>query len=192
MTLSYRQPFPRQKVRHPLRRRSGFSLFELLLVMGVLAVLAGISFAAFRTTTERSRSAQASAQIQRLGIALEQYRNQYGDFPMVPPGSSEAALHMVEALLGERSPAGTPLDPPERNFLDLEEFSKDEENPRQMASLDPWGNPWVYAYAPSLEDWVSRGFILYSRGPSGDHRPPEAEGAFNPDHPQNRDNIFYE
>lgn len=171
---------------------AGFSLFELLVVMGVLSVLAGISFAAFHRTSDRARNAQATAQIQRLGIALEQYRSQYGDFPVILPQTEGSADLLIEALLGERSPSGQLLDPPERSFLDLGDFTREEENAREVASIDPWGNPWVYVYAPALENWSLPGFILYSRGPSGEHNPPTITGTFDPNHPANRDNISYE
>ncbi|MCC5788430.1 MAG: prepilin-type N-terminal cleavage/methylation domain-containing protein [Opitutales bacterium] len=175
-----------------LPSRKAFSLFELLLVMGVLAVLAGISFAAYSRSTERAREAQALAEIQRLGIALEQYRNHYGDFPVISPETEGAAIQLIETLLGERSPTGEPLEPADRRFLDLGDFTKENGNAREFAAQDPWGHDWVYVYDPSLSNWSSPQFILYSRGRSGEHEAPAATGAFEPQSPENRDNVFYE
>ncbi|MCH8475368.1 MAG: prepilin-type N-terminal cleavage/methylation domain-containing protein [Opitutales bacterium] len=178
--------------RGDLPSRRAFSLFELLLVMGVLAVLAGISFAAYARTTERAREAQAAAEIQRLGIALEQYRNHYGDFPVILPQAEGAARLLIESLLGEHSPTGEILEPADRAFLDLGDFTQESENAREVVAQDPWGNDWVYVYAPELSEWSSPQFILYSRGRSGEHEPPTANGAFTPQSPDNRDNVFYE
>jgi type II secretory pathway pseudopilin PulG len=62
-------------------------LLELLVVMLVIVVLAGILFQAGRALQERAKVQQAKADIARLVMALERY---YADHGRYPPGGSPA------------------------------------------------------------------------------------------------------
>lgn len=63
------------------QRRRGFTLIELLSAMAIIAILATITFTITSGVRERGRRAQAKAELAVIASALEQYRNQYGDYP---------------------------------------------------------------------------------------------------------------
>jgi prepilin-type N-terminal cleavage/methylation domain-containing protein/prepilin-type processing-associated H-X9-DG protein len=54
-------------------RTRGFTLVELLVVMGILVVLAGIAVPAYQQVTARSRAAHCLGNLRQLGVALNLY-----------------------------------------------------------------------------------------------------------------------
>ena len=105
------------------RNASGFTLIEMLVVITVIAILAGlVGPMVFRNVGDAKVTA-AKAQLDLLGLALEQYRldNDY------PPSTAQG----LEAL--RSMPQGDPLA---RNWR----------GPylRKPVPLDPWGHPYVY------------------------------------------------
>jgi prepilin-type N-terminal cleavage/methylation domain-containing protein/prepilin-type processing-associated H-X9-DG protein len=65
--------------------RSGFTLVELLVVMGILGVLAAILLATLAQVRESGRRAGCTSNLRQIGIALRMYVDDYdGGFP-VPP-----------------------------------------------------------------------------------------------------------
>lgn len=118
----------------------GFTLMELLVVIVVISVLAGlVGPMVFRNVGDAKLSA-AKAQIELLGLALEQYRLDNDYFP-----STEQGLEALRAVpLGE---------PAARNWR----------GPylRKPVPLDPWGRAYVYrspgAVNPHAYDLLSYG-----------------------------------
>jgi prepilin-type N-terminal cleavage/methylation domain-containing protein len=66
------------------RPRRAFTIMELLVVLAILAILASITLVVGRGVSERSRVTQARAEMAVLAAALEQYKQQYGDYPWTP------------------------------------------------------------------------------------------------------------
>ncbi len=67
----------------PSRRRSAFTLIELLTVIAVLAILSTIAVGAIRGAKERSNIARARADLAALVAALEEFKRIYGDYPQL-------------------------------------------------------------------------------------------------------------
>lgn len=65
-----------------MTNRRGFTLVELLVVVGILAVLAAILFPVFARAREKARAAQCTSNLKQLGLAIEMYSADYDDlFP---------------------------------------------------------------------------------------------------------------
>ena len=64
-------------------KRAGFTLIEILAVVVIMALLAGGVFMLMGVGDTRSKIAETNAQIQALSSLLEEYKNEYGDYPTV-------------------------------------------------------------------------------------------------------------
>jgi type II secretory pathway pseudopilin PulG len=69
-------------------RRRNFTLVELLVVIGIIAVLAGMLMAGIMYAPAKAQRAKAQAEITTLVNAIKQYESTYGVLP-IPPGALE-------------------------------------------------------------------------------------------------------
>ncbi len=102
------------------RAHSGFTLLELLVVMVIIGLLAGIVAPQYFSQLGKSNAKVAKAQIESLGQALDQYRLDVGQYPTTEQGLVSLRV----------SPASTPKW--QGPYL-----KKDVPN-------DPWGRPYQY------------------------------------------------
>ena len=96
------------------RRKSGFTLIEILLVVVIIGILAGIGIPAISGKSETAKISQAKANINAISSALAIYEMNNGAYPP-----------SLDGLL-DSSKQGFP-------FLD-----------KQTVPKDPWGNPFTY------------------------------------------------
>jgi prepilin-type N-terminal cleavage/methylation domain-containing protein/prepilin-type processing-associated H-X9-DG protein len=61
------------------RYRKGFTLVELLVVVAIIAVLAGIIFPVFARARARAESTTCQSNLRQLGAAFQQYLNEFDD-----------------------------------------------------------------------------------------------------------------
>ena len=123
--------------------RGGFTLIEMLVVIVVIAILAGlVGPLVFRNVGDAKVSA-AKAQIEIFGLALDQYRLDNDYYPSTAQG--------LEAL--RTLPAG---EPPARNWRGP--YLKKPVPP------DPWNRPYLYK---SPADSNANGYDLVTYGRDG-------------------------
>src|SRR5437016_1665024 len=117
-----------------------FTLVELLLVLVILAVLAGIVVPKFTKRSEQARIAAATTDIANLGTALDTFEVDTGRYP-----TSDEGL---------------------RALMDAPGNAKEWKGPylKRTVEKDPWGNPYVY-HAPGQHNPTS--YDLYSYGADG-------------------------
>lgn len=75
--------------------RSAFTLVELLVVIGIIALLAGILLVALQGASRAAKKADTNATMQAFKSACETYRQEHGEYPGVIP----------EAILANFQPA---------------------------------------------------------------------------------------
>jgi len=63
-----------------LRRRPGFTLIEMLVVIAIIAVLAAILFPVFSRVRENGRKTKCLANLQQISKAMDLYCSDYGGF----------------------------------------------------------------------------------------------------------------
>jgi general secretion pathway protein G len=111
-------------VRRLLRDQRGFSLIELLVVIIILGLIAGLVGPRLFGRVGQSKQAAARAQIELFGAALDQYRLDVGSYPPSTVG--------LQALVQNPNVAnwnGPYLKKP-------------------VVPLDPWGRPYTYKCCP--------------------------------------------
>ncbi len=118
------------------RATSGFTLVELLLVLVILGILAGIVVPKFGGTTERARISAATAQLSTFATALDLFEVDNGYYPKGKNGLNDLIVKPRDA-----SAAWHP-------YL-------------ESVPLDPWKNPYVYEcpgkHRPGSYDLMSMG-----------------------------------
>ena len=102
----------------------GFSLIELLVVIIILGLLAGLVGPRLFGRVGQSKTAAARAQIELFGAALDQYRLDVGSYPVAGAG--------LDALV--KSPAAPNWNGP---------YLK-----KNVVPVDPWGKPYQYKCCP--------------------------------------------
>ena len=127
-------PFPKRP-----QREAGYTLFEIMLVLGIIAVLVGSAIYLLVGNIDVARESRVEADIQSISTQLRVYEMQN----LRPPTTQQG----LQALVTR--PGG---DPPPRRWRQLLE----------RVPLDPWGEEYVY-YWPGKKN--ADGFDLFSKGP---------------------------
>ena len=129
----------------------GFTLLELLVVVVILSILAGIVGIRLMNKPEEARRTAAQTQIQTLETALNMYRLDNGEYPTTEQG--------LRALVEKPTVGKAPLRWRDGGYLEKKHLPK-----------DPWKNDYVYL-CPGIKN--TDGFDLSSNGADGQ---PEGDG----------------
>ncbi len=102
------------------RRRDGFTLVEVLVTAGVIAVLAGLVLPSLAGALGRSRRTVCMNNLRQLSLADVMYANEFREFPaphpFVPSSITVERLAGVAAQLGTTVPAGAAGEWPRRSL----------------------------------------------------------------------------
>jgi len=88
----------RRHCRRRHRRRHAFTLVELLVVIGIVAILIGLLLPTLRRARESAKNAQCLSNLHQVGVYLQLYQNQYrGQLPVYVIGHSARLGHFLYA-----------------------------------------------------------------------------------------------
>ncbi len=107
------------------RARGGFTLVEILVVIAIISLLAGVVLLNVAPQMGLGSQAAAKSQIQVFSSAIDTYRMAHGRYPTQQQG--------LEALVRKPSQEPVPENYPDGGYL----------NGRNIP-LDPWKRPYVY------------------------------------------------
>lgn len=88
----------------PVSRAAAFTLVELLVVITIIIILAGLLFPAFGAVQERAKKVQASNDEQAIINAVKNYFTEYGRYP-VPASTPPAGGVATDLVYGPQSTA---------------------------------------------------------------------------------------
>lgn len=105
------------------KAEKGFTLIEMLVVIAILGILAGLVMPRIMAEPDKARVVKAKMQMESISTALHQYRLDNGIYP----DTIQGLRGLVEKPTSGRIPRNFPL----RGYLD-------------SLPLDPWGNEFIY------------------------------------------------
>lgn len=116
------------------RHRSGFTLMELLLVIGIIGILIGLLLPAVQKVREAANRARCQNNLKQIGLALHNYHVSQNEFPM---GSRNDRPQLLTA---PRTTYMIELYP----YLDQENTYRRWDPKVTIGTLDPYGGvvPW--------------------------------------------------
>ena len=167
-------------------RRAAFTLLEMLVVIGIITVLAGLVIGGGSRAVEAGRIARARTELAVLSSALEEYRRACGDYPQ-----TDDAARLLQSLIGKRGPTNSLITG--RCLLEISRFtigqSRDPFSDSTAIFIDPWDEPYRYAYKSELP-WSNPSYVLYSSGADRSVSPALLTGGFaDVSSPLNADNL---
>jgi general secretion pathway protein G len=133
-----KRPWP-----HVVNDRRGFTLIELMVVIVILGILAGLIVPRIMSRPEQAKKLKARMQIESIGTALKLYKLDNGEYPTTEQG--------LQALVEAPSSGNTPKNWRKGGYLEKGKVPK-----------DPWSNDFVYL-CPGIHD----DFDIISYGADG-------------------------
>ncbi len=133
--------------RHVRRRSTGFTLIEILVVLVILGLLAGLVGPRLFGKVDSSKVKTADTQVKMLKTALQTFRLDVGRLPTTDEGLASLSTR----------PEGSDLPAWAGPYLD------------EALPVDPWGHAYEYRDEPA----EGQDFTLYSLGADGE---PGGEG----------------
>lgn len=151
---------------HGANNRQGFTLLEILVVIGVIAILAGMLLPAMHLVRERAKKAKTKALIGNISVAVKAYESDWGAWPQITgmamcSNTPSAANRLVASkvlffLLSTDFHAGTAVSTPTGAsvgtitpsmtagpYLELAEGDYDLSGVERNI-IDAWGNNLAY------------------------------------------------
>ncbi len=100
----------KRKDKH-LSKRSGFTLIEIILVVVIIGILAGIAIPRMGGKAEKAQISAAKSNIAALGMAIQEYEMMNGSYPASLDGlldESKGGPYMEKKVI-PKDPWGTPF-----------------------------------------------------------------------------------
>jgi len=148
------------------RRLSAFTLIELLIVITIIAVLAGLLFPAYQGVQERARKLQAKNDLVQIVNAVTGFYTEYGRYPVLSTiganGTYDANSNdqLFNVLRGTAN-AGEQLSLNPRQIVFINPpVAKDVTAPKSGLGqsngkyYDPWGTPYYVRLDVFYVNWV--------------------------------------
>lgn len=123
------------------RRNSGFTLLEMVIVLGIIAMILGGAIFAMRGIGDAAKLRQVEADFTSFESALAMYKLNAGNFPTTQQG--------LKAL--QDKPSSTPVP---RRWVQV----------MTKVNQDPWGSDYGYRFPGKKR---ANQFEIISKGPDG-------------------------
>jgi len=128
-----------------VKNGAGFTLIELIVVIAILGILAGIGLTSFRTSQMKSRDAKRKSDLEQVQRAVEMYMNDYANYPT----SSNDGEIMVN---GSALTWGTDEFKDQKETLYIKQLPGDPRGNPEYCYVYDAGPPIVYKIYARLEN----------------------------------------
>ncbi len=174
---------------NPRQAKPAFTLIELMAVITIIVILAGLVIGGMGYVTENRAKSQATVQIALLSKALEEYKLDMGTYPPTANsanGSGMSAVSLYQALFKDGYDYTTPATPPATwtkatkiYLADLNPVTSKQgwvttvtTVPASTTVVDPWGKEYSYRTATNSAGAANSNtqnpdFDLWSWGKNG-------------------------
>ena len=132
---------------HRSRRPGAFTLIELLIVISIIAILAGLAFPAVQGALGQGRKAQARNDVNQLAAAIKAYQLEYGRLPSTG-SSGDTANADNRTVVGALIQSNAQLNP--RGIVFFEPKTA-KGNKAGIGTDNTFYDPWGMPYAISLD-----------------------------------------
>jgi prepilin-type N-terminal cleavage/methylation domain-containing protein len=166
-------------VRGVASAQGGFTLFELLVVVAIIVVLAGMAFPAFQGVQERARKVQAKNDLIQMVTAVTAFYTEYGRYPVLSTigangtyddTNNDQLFNVLRGTASQGEQLG--LNPRKIAFINPP-VAKDATAPKLGIGqgdgkyYDPWGTPYRVRLDVNYSNWVQTN-PPYQNAPSWD------------------------
>ncbi len=137
-------------IHHPAlnsRRRSGFTLLEMVIVLGIIAMILGGAIFSMNKIGNSAKLSQVESDFKSCESALAMYKLNAGSYPTTQQGLKS----LVE------KPSSTPVP---RRWIQI----------MKKVPLDPWGMEYGYRFPGKKQPSE---FEMFSKGPDGQEGTPD-------------------
>lgn len=124
---------------------SAFTLVELMIVIGIIAILVAMMFPVVLGAKAKARKKQALTEAHNIALALKAYRMEYGKWPNQNQAVADTT-YFVSNYLVIRELAGD--NPRGRVFLAIQATNQTDSVTNYV---DPWGVPYVIAFDEDVD-----------------------------------------
>ena len=143
------------------KKSAAFTLVELLVVISIIAILAGLSFPAVNGALDSAKKTQAKSNAVQIAAAVSAYEMEYGKLPPLTAGSSssdstgDVGSFLTEILGGA---SGNANNSRTITFLEMSSYKKSKGGTNSSgAYLDPWGSAYKITLDHSYDNSINAG-----------------------------------
>ncbi|MBQ7109768.1 MAG: prepilin-type N-terminal cleavage/methylation domain-containing protein [Thermoguttaceae bacterium] len=158
-------------------RGAGFTLVEILVVIVIIGLLAGITSTVLVSARKSARGAVVATQMAQLSMALDEYKNQFGEYPPDFSDPEAVVRHVKKRWPRYNLPGATVQLQYEEFMLHVQHGCKVSsgsiEAPTGLGDLDGQHVWNLQNYISSLVFWLG-GLPDYDGKPSGFYANPKA------------------
>jgi len=146
-----------------------FTLVEILGVIAIISILAGIGFAGYSYAMNASKESATKAVLKQLELGLESARIKHGYIPTTPRGFTKLTVSLssdgtkIESFAGATTSTKGWADF-QKEFQKVVELERFKRNISGTDIVDGWGQTIYYCYPGTFN---KSGFDLISAGSDG-------------------------